>query len=106
MLQIYRITATFPPEERYGLVSQMRRAAVSVPANIAEGSKRESRTDYARFLNIAEGSLAETHYLLLLGRDLGYLAADVYESMVIELDEIARMLHGLRVKVAGHDGPT
>lgn len=71
VLGIYRATATFPAEERFGLVSQLRRAAVSVPANIAEGSQRDSPADYARFLNIAQGSLAEVQYLLLFARDLG-----------------------------------
>ena len=103
-LQIYRASAAFPAQERFGLTSQLRRAAVSVPANIAEGSKRDSRTDYARFLNIAEGSLAEAECLLLLARDLGYLPAEVCEPLAREADEIARMLHALRTKVSDQGG--
>jgi four helix bundle protein len=99
VLAIYRATAGFPPEERYGLTSQLRRAAVSVPSNIAEGSKRSSRPDYARLLNIAEGSLAETEYLLILSRDLEYLAAESAATLLSETDEIARMLSSLRSRV-------
>jgi len=102
-LEIYRATAAFPAQERFGLTSQLRRAAVSVPANIAEGSKRDSRTDYARFLNIAEGSLAEAECLLLLARDLAYLPTDACEPLTREAEEIARMLHALRAKVANQD---
>ena len=68
VLAIYRATMSFPADERFGITSQLRRAAVSVPSNIAEGSKRQGRLDYARFLNIAEGSLSETQYLLMLAR--------------------------------------
>ena len=99
-LAIYRATAHFPAEERYGLTSQLRRAALSIPANIAEGSKRVSRQDYARFLNMAEGSLAETEYLLMVSRDLGYLPANEVETLLGELTEIARMLNALRTRVA------
>src|SRR5215470_7007719 len=73
VLQVYRLTKNFPAEERYGLTSQLRRAALSVPTNIAEGSKRQTNAEYARFLNIAEGSLAESEYLLMVSRDLGYV---------------------------------
>ena len=99
MLQVYRLTKTFPPEERYGLTSQLRRSTLSVPTNIAEGSKRQTNAEYARFLNIAEGSLAETEYLLMVSRDLGYLSATVTKPLLVEADEIAKMLHGLRAKV-------
>ena len=99
VLELYRLSARFPDHERFGLTSQLRRAAMSVPTNIAEGSKRQHPQDYARFLNIAEGSLAETQYLLLLSRDLGYLAADTATPLLTESEEIARMLHALRSKV-------
>ncbi|MBZ5543964.1 MAG: four helix bundle protein [Acidobacteriia bacterium] len=99
VLEIYGLTAKFLKEERYGLVTQLRRAAASVPTNIAEGSKRQGSQDYARFLNIAEGSLAETEYLLMLGRDLGYLRRELSEPLLSELTEIARMLNRLREKV-------
>jgi four helix bundle protein len=99
VLELYRLTAGFPPDERYGLVSQLRRAAVSVPNNIAEGSKRDSNPEYARFLNIAEGSLTETEYLLMLSRDLGYLPTEKAKALLLEVDAIARMLSALRKKV-------
>lgn len=72
VLSVYRATVGFPIAERYGLLSQLRRAALSVPTNIAEGSKRTGRQEYARFLNISEASLAETEYLLMVSRDLLY----------------------------------
>ena len=99
MLDLYRLTASFPKDERFGLVSQLRRAAASVPTNIAEGAKRQGRQDYARFLNIAEGPLSEAEYLVLLSRDLHYLAPEPAETILSEVAEIARMLHGLRKRV-------
>jgi len=98
-LEIYRITRSFPSDERFGLTSQMRRAAASVPTNIAEGSKRRSNSEYARFLNIAEGSLAETEYLLMLSRDLGFAASDQTDNALKEISEVARMLSALQSKV-------
>ena len=99
VLNIYRHTTGFPPNERYALTSQLRRAALSVPTNIAEGSKRISRQDYARFINIAEGSLAETEYLLMVARDLGYMETPAANSCFSEVAKIAGMLHALRKKV-------
>jgi four helix bundle protein len=99
VLQVYRVTKAFPPEERYGLTSQLRRATLSVPTNIAEGSKRQTNAEYARFLNIAEASMAEAEYLLMVSRDLGYVPAIVITPLLAEADEIAKMLNGLRAKV-------
>jgi four helix bundle protein len=99
VLGIYRATFGFPAGERFGVVSQLRRAAASVPTNIAEGAKRQGGHDYARFLNIAEGSLAEMEYLLMLSRDLGYLTEAKAEPFFAEVSEIARMLCALRTKV-------
>lgn len=103
VLQVYRLTRSFPDDERFGLISQLRRAAVSAPANIAEGSKRRTGQDYARFLNQAESSLAETEYLLILSRDLEYLEADVAQEHIRETGEIGRMLFALRKKVQGEE---
>ena len=72
VLSVYTFTASFPKQETYGLTSQMRRAAVSIPANIAEGFRRRGRVDKARFMNLAEGSLEECRYYLILAQDLGY----------------------------------
>ena len=72
VLSVYRLSKSFPREELYGLTSQFRRAAISVPANIAEGFKKRGNADKARFLNIAEGSLEECRYYLILTEDLGY----------------------------------
>ena len=99
VLELYRLSTTFPPAERFGVISQLRRAAASVPTNIAEGSKRRTPPDYSRFLNLAEGSLAETEYLILLCRDLGYVSGAVAEPLLAEASEISRMLCALRARV-------
>jgi four helix bundle protein len=72
VLEVYRYTESFPQREIYGLVQQRRKAAVSIPANVAEGFKRRGKADKARFMNIAEGSLEESRYYLILAHDLGY----------------------------------
>ena len=93
VLSVYRLTATFPSYEQFGLVSQMRRAAVSVPANIAEGFKRRGLRDKVHFYNMSQGSLEEVRYYLRLSVDLRYTALD--ENMSQLIDEATRMLHGL-----------
>jgi four helix bundle protein len=98
-LSVYRVTVSFPAAERFGLTSQLRRAAVSVATNIAEGSKRRKGQDYARFLNISEGSLAETENLVMMSRDLGFIASDKAGPLLNEISEISRMLATLRAKV-------
>ena len=99
VLKVYKLTNGFPMVERYGLTSQLRRAVLSVPTNIAEGSKRISNQDYARFLNMAEASLAETEYLLLVSRDLEYATPAAINVCFSDVAELASMLHGLRKKV-------
>jgi four helix bundle protein len=99
VLQLYRLTREFPADERFGLTSQLRRAVTSVPTNIAEGSRRQHRQDFARFLNIAKGSLGEVEYLLMLGRDLDYVDEETTRPQIDEANEIARMLYALRRKV-------
>ena len=96
VLAIYRLTEAFPTGERYGLTSQLRRAALSVPTNIGEGSKRAAPRDYGHFLNIAEGSLSETEYVLLVSRDLGYISSETAHGYLSEVTELLKMLHGLR----------
>ena len=98
-LAVYKLSREFPSNERYGLVSQIRRAAVSVPCNIAEGAKRARPTDYARFLNMSESSMAEVEYLLVLGRDLGYVTQEKTAPLIHEAMEISRMLFRLRARV-------
>lgn len=99
VLNVYRVTVGFPITERYGQLSQLRRAALSVPTNIAEGSKRTGRQEYPRFLNISEASLAETEYLLMVSRDLGYMTPAVAKPLLSEVADLARMLHALRMRV-------
>jgi four helix bundle protein len=95
VLQIYHVTRQFPEQEKYGLVSQMRRAAVSAPSNIVEGCTRESRAEYIRFLEIALGSLKELHYQFDLSKRLGYLNDDNSygcEAKIIETEKVLSAL--------------
>ena len=98
----YRLTATFPRHELYGLISQMRRAAVSVPTNIVEGCARNSTTEYLRFLNIAFGSLRELHYQINLSQKLGFIGvkeSEVLENLVIENEKVLNaLIRAIRVK--------
>lgn len=89
VLNIYDLTSNFPKEEIYGLIPQFRRAAISIAANIAEGYKKRSKKDKLRFLNIAEGSLEECQYYLVLSKDLKY---GFNKEISIQLNEIGKML--------------
>src|SRR5437868_13425582 len=89
VLTVYSFTAAFPKQETYGLSLQMRRAAVSIPANIAEGFRRRGKADKARFMNVAEGSVEECRYFLILAKDLGY--ADT-QKLSAALEEVSRLL--------------
>jgi four helix bundle protein len=89
VLAVYRLTGQFPRHELFGMTSQLRRAAVSVPANFAEGFKRRGKGDKVRFDNIAQGSLEESRYYLILSRDLGYAETN---PLIAMLEEVSRML--------------
>ena len=94
-IEVYRITREFPREEIYGLTSQVRRSAYSVPANIAEGAGRETDTEYLRFLHIARGSLSETEYFLHLAHNLGYLSNEEYKEVTVLVNQTFAAMHGL-----------
>jgi four helix bundle protein len=97
--RIYRISAAFPDEEKYGLSSQLRRAAASIPTNIAEGCGRSGDREFGRFLHISAGSASETEYLLLLSYDLKYIDPESYQDLSFKVKEIKRMLHGLIINL-------
>ena len=92
---IYSLTIAFPKEELYGLVSQIRRASVSIPTNIAEGSGKASKPDFGRYLQIAFGSANEVEYLLFLAFELKYISQDNFEPLSSRLEEIKKMLAGI-----------
>ncbi len=94
-LLVYRLTATFPREEQYGLTSQMRRAAVSIPSNIVEGCARESQADYLRFLSIAFGSLRELRYQVSLSKRLDFLPNQDFSLVEPKIIETEKVLNGL-----------
>jgi len=97
VLDIYRFTDKFPQKEIYGLTSQIRRSAVSIPANIAEGFRKRGRADKARFLNISEGSLEETRYYLILAHDLHYGDSS---DLMLRLEEISKLLHSYSTSIS------
>jgi four helix bundle protein len=89
--EIYTVTANFPDSEKFGITNQLRRASVSIPSNIAEGSSRNSNKDFSRFLEIAIGSAYEIETQLLISTDLGFLKEDKLEILIFRLDEIIKM---------------
>ncbi len=92
---VYRASAGFPMEERYGLTSQLRRAAVSVPSNIAEGEGRDSRREFHRFLRVAHGSLREAETQIQIAGRLGYLTSTITARLMSAAAEVGRLLNGL-----------
>ena len=101
-LKIYKISENLPRDEIYGLISQMKRAAASICANLLEGSYRLNRAEYRQFVGIARGSSGELKYHVMLAKDLGYISQDDYASLKIELDEITKMLRGLAASLSSH----
>jgi len=93
VLEAYKLTEEFPKSEIYGLSSQFRRAAISIPANIAEGFKRKGKVDKARFMNIAQASLEELRYYLLLARDLGYCDSSKHLLQIEEMSKLLEAYH-------------
>ena len=102
VVEIYKLTKDFPKDETYGLISQLRRAVVSVPTNIAEGVSRQHKKDYLHFLYVARASLAETEYLLYLANKLGYVADNIFNRIAIQKEEVAKTLFGL-IKAVNDD---
>jgi len=98
-LEIYEYSAPFPDSERFGLTSQLRRAAASIPANLAEGCGRGSDADLRRFLHMAMGSASETEYHLLLAHDLGFLAEPTFKRLTNNIQEVKRMLAAFITKL-------
>lgn len=98
-LAIYKSTEQFPKQELYALTNQIQRAAVSIPANIAEGCGKDSDAELKRYFSIAMGSSSELEYLLLLARDLGYLQANTYQSIQTDLIETRKMLNAFIQKL-------
>ena len=102
VLMVYCVTKKFPQCERYSLTDQFQRAAISIPANIAEGYARLSKAEKLRFLNIAQGSLEECRYYIILSFDLGYIIEDEYSMLYLKIEETSKLLNsyckGLRDK--------
>ncbi|NDV47519.1 four helix bundle protein [Paludibacter sp. 221] len=101
VLEVYKITELFPKQELWGLVSQVRRASVSIPANIAEGYKRKGKVDKLRFFNISQSSLEECRYYLILSKDLNYISEEQYLQLNNKLEEASKSLNSYCKKLYG-----
>ena len=95
VLAVYKSTDCFPKEEKFGLTSQIRRAAVSIPANIAEGAARTSKREFGHFVSNAQGSASELETELILANRLGYLSESIFQKLMTDLERIGRMITGL-----------
>ena len=98
-LLVYKATKDFPKEELFGITSQLRRSVVSIPTNIAEGCGRGSDKDFKRFVQIAMGSASESEYLILLSKDLNYISDKEFDILILEIQEIKKMLSSLISKL-------
>lgn len=99
-IYIYSLSKSFPKEELYGLTSQVRRSAISIPSNIAEGSRRSTEKDFRSFLHIAYGSGAELEVQILFAKDLKYISTDECKKVLDDLDEVMKMLNALITKLS------
>lgn len=99
VLLIYSVTKFFPDEEKFGMTSQIRRAAISIPANIAEGSERKSNKHFAHFIRIAQGSLAEVKCYIDLAKDLNFITVGSYDQLINQSQEVGRLLGGFLKKL-------
>jgi four helix bundle protein len=103
VLNVYKLTENFPPEERFGLIQQMRRSAYSIPMNLIEGSSRLSTKEYRRFVGIAKGSAGEISYQVMLAKDLGYVPEEVYSELKNKYEIVIKMLSNLAKSLAKKD---
>jgi four helix bundle protein len=103
VLNVYKLTENFPPEERFGLIQQMRRSAYSIPMNLIEGSNRLSTKEYRRFVGIAKGSAGEISYQVMLAKDLGYVPEEVYSELKNKYEIVIKMLSNLAKSLAKKD---
>jgi four helix bundle protein len=103
VVKIYNCTKNFPSEEKFGLTSQIRRAAVSIPANIAEGAARQYDKEFLQFLSVAQGSASELETELLIAQKLGFIERKYYEELYNELNTIARKIVGLSNHIKNRD---
>ena len=104
-LIVYRLSSSSPPDERFGLTSQVRRSSTAIAANIAEGFGRGTKADFARFVRIARGSLMETETHIELAQRLDYIQSDDAQRATDECDRISRMLHRLHGSLTQHEAP-
>jgi four helix bundle protein len=98
-IQVYQLSKSFPKEELYGITSQLRRAVISIPTNIAEGSGKQTPKDFSRYLSIAAGSASEVEYLLILVNELRFVNEIIVEPLLVEINEIKKMLNSFQIKI-------